>query len=838
MRLLASVGERTAALAQYTLCCQLLDRELGVPPDEMTTALYEQIRSGIAEKPVRDSAASNGAGVTDYPLSSRQRLLPPQPTTFIGREAELAQIATLVANPDCRLLTLLGIGGIGKTRLSLEAATHLNSQFADGIYFVSLASVGAASLVPATIAQRLGIQPGSGEPLAQISEYLRPRQILLVLDNFEHLLEAAVMVEQVLHSAPQVKILVTSRERLYLLEEWLLPIGGLSVAEGLASEARQLFVRTAQRVQPGFTPDGQEEAIAAICRQVEGMPLALELAASWVRVMPCAEIAHRIRRNLDLLTTSLRNLPERHRNLRSLFDHSWRLLNHREQAVLMRLSVFWGGWALEQAAEVAGATLPILLSLVEKSLVRTAGHGRFDLHELVRQYVAEQLTRSGKADLTRQIHYAACLRLARAADSRLRGPDAVVWYKRLELEHDNLRAALQWALDRERYEDAAWLGVALHHFWYTRGHWYEGARWLEQLLPHRQALALDLRLATLLTLYRFWRALEDFRSIDRYMHELKELLEKSPYRPLRAAAWHRIATSTPDFSQAIIMWEQCIALARESAAAPGLRAEFCAFADGAYLLAEALFRYAIRLIDAGEYGRAARLSTESIALLQMQGDREFIAFGFGNLGRVALLQGDVERARALFLEAVTIAAAVGNRLGLAEWQPRLAIVTLYAGDVTKARRLLTEALDVCMGLRSSLLFARVYTYLAEMALWERELDAAEQWLAQSLLRHANPRWTRIELVDCLWVAARLAATQQQYQRAANLFGLAEQLSSQIRCTPVEPVRTQINVALATVQEELGAEHFAEAIAAGRQLSLGEAFTTILAPGHVTDASVP
>ena len=192
-------------------------------------------------------------------------------------------------------------------------------------------------------------------------------------------------------------MLVTSRERLYLREEWLLPIAGLSLAEGLAGEAGQLFVRSAQRVQPGFTGHGQEEAIAAICQQVEGMPLALELAASWVRVMPCADIARQMQANFDFLTTGLRNLPARHRSLRALFDQSWRLLSPLEQGVLMRLSVFQGGWLLEEAAPVTGATLALLLGLVDKSLVRISGQQRFDLHELVRQYAAEQLVASGEA---------------------------------------------------------------------------------------------------------------------------------------------------------------------------------------------------------------------------------------------------------------------------------------------------------------------------------------------------------------------------------------------------------------------------------------------------------
>jgi predicted ATPase/DNA-binding SARP family transcriptional activator len=840
MRLLARVGRRAAALAQYTICCQLLDRELGAPPDETTTALYEQIRGGALEAALRDPAeVVNSAGAVLRPSSSpvHHPVLPPQSTTLIGREAELAQIGDLLANPDCRLLTLLGVGGIGKTRLAVESAARYAGSFADGVCYISLASVGTAGLVPATLAQHLGIQPGSSDILGQLDEYLRPRHILLVLDNFEHLLEAAEMVAHLLHSAPRVKALVTSRERLYLLEEWLLPITGLSLAAGAASEASQLFVRSAQRVQPAFTPEGQEAAIAAICRQVEGMPLALELAASWVRVMPCVEIAHQIRHNLDLLTTSLRNVPERHRNLRSLFDHSWRLLNRSEQAVLMRLSVFRGGWTLEQAAEVAGATLPLLLSLVEKSLVRTSGQSRFDLHELVRQYAAEQLAASGEVDLIRQSHYRAYLGLARAADSRLRGAEAVVWHERLEFEHDNLRAALQWAFDQERYADATWLGVALHHFWYAHGYWYEGAKWLEPLLPRGHMLGAELHLATLLAVYTYWRALEDFQSIDQHMGEVMQSLEVCPHKVLCAAGWQLIAVSTSDFSQAVVIWEKCIILAREAVAAPGPGSEFGIFADGAHVLAEALFRYAIRLIDVGEYGRAAQFSVESIEIFQTQGNRDFIAYGFGNLGRLALLRGDVDQASTLLHEAVTLAAAVGNRLGLIDWQPRLGIVMLYRGDATEARRLLSETLKLCIGRKSVMILARIYTYLAETELWEGELEQAEQWLAQSLAHYAHPRWIRLDLVDSLWVAARLATAHEHYRRAAILFGLAEQLGSQIRYAPVEPVRVQIDAALATVQQALGAEQFAQDFTLGRGLSLQEAFSTTVMTNHNTSISL-
>ncbi|NJN83223.1 MAG: hypothetical protein HC802_13690 [Caldilineaceae bacterium] len=339
---------------------------------------------------------------------------------------------------------------------------------------------------------------------------------------------------RLLHSAPHSKMLVTSRQRLHLLEEWLLPIAGLGLEGGAASEVAELFLRSARRVHPGFRSDGQEVAIAAICRQAEGMPLAIELAASWARMMSCQEISRQMRQSLDILTTRLRNLPERHRSLCALFDHSWRLLSPEEQRVLRGVSVFQGGWTLADAVQVLAADeslypagvngnpaphspalTHLLLDLVDKSLVQSSEQ-RFHFHELVRQYAAEQLAASGAEERIRQRHFNTYLHLARTADQMVRGPEAIVWFARLEAEQDNLRAAWQWALNTERFTEAAWLGVALCHTWHIRARWYEMAQWLEQLLPHRHLLAPELRLALLLTLYRFWRALHTFSWVEAY----------------------------------------------------------------------------------------------------------------------------------------------------------------------------------------------------------------------------------------------------------------------------------------------------------------------------------
>ncbi|MFN8491778.1 MAG: BTAD domain-containing putative transcriptional regulator [Caldilineaceae bacterium] len=837
MRLLAQTGQRSAALAQYETCRQLLTAELDVLPDEATMVLVEQIRAGN----LRSTTVDLRNHPVDEPILVNRKSeivnrhnLPSQPTPFIGRSAELAQIAQLLTNPDCRLLTLLGVGGIGKTRLALEAAARQMDTFADGVCFVALAPVEAVELVTVTMAQSLGLQTNSDDLLAAIAAYLRPRHLLLVLDNFEHLLPSADLITHLLQQAPRLKVLVTSRERLYLCEEWLLSIAGLSfsgdmVATGLAGEAEQLFLHSAQRVQPGFLGQGQGAAIVTVCRQVEGLPLALELAASWVRVMPCDEIARQLQANFDFLTSAVRNLPDRHRSMRALFDHSWRLLSPVEQGVLMRLSVFRGGWHMAEAVPVTGATLALLLGLVDKSLVRTNGQQRFDLHELVRQYAAEQLMSSGEGAEIRQRHYTAYLQLFRTADSHLRGPDAAAWVMRLEAEQDNLRAAMQWVLDEARYADAAWLIVAANWFWEHRGFYAEARRWFAHLLPHRQMLAPDLRLAILISHNAFAIRLETAQPIDRYWDEIMALQEITSISILRAAAWFFFTWHAADSSQAAAALEQTIAFARAAGAAPALGPEFGLFTDWVFILGTALRVYADCLIHLGKLTTAAAFARESVQLCQSHGNRFERVGGLGVLGTLALLQGDLVQARQHLQEVVNIATAVKEQESLSDWQPLLGLILLYSGDAPEAGRLLHESLRLCLSMKAYVIAAPVCTYLAETALWSGDLAEAAQWLAQSLRYYPNPRRITIHEVGRLWVAARLTTAQQDYRRAAMLFGLADQMHSQVHHVIAGPMRDLAEAALATVRAALEPAVFAEAFAAGQQMSLEEAFATILRP---------
>lgn len=840
MRLLAQAGQRNAALAQYETCRHLLATELAVPPDEMTTALAEQIRTGelrITSDELRASTTTEQAFVT---RNSKLVNMPAQSTPFIGRAAELAQIEQLLTNPDCRLLTLLGVGGVGKTRMALAAATQQAARFPDGICFVGLAAVGAADLLLVALAQSLGLDTVSSDLPALVAAYLQPRRMLLVLDNFEHLLAGAETVAHLLHRAPQIKVLVTSRQRLQLMEEWLLPLAGLALTGGVASDAGALFLRSAQRVHTGFRANGQEASITAICRQTEGMPLALELAASWVRVMSCAEILQQMGQPLAFLKTALRNLPERHRSIYALFDQSWRLLAPEEQRVLRGVSVFQGGWTVAEAAQVlaldeeagAAAQRPslhhLLLALVDKSLVQCDDQPRFRMHELVRQYAADQLVASSEAEVIRQRHYSTYLHLARTADAKVRGPEVVAWFARLEAEQDNLRAAWQWALSTERFTEVAWLGVALCHTWHIRARWYEVAKMLDQVLPHRHTLAPDLRLALLVTLYRFWRALHTFAPVEAYAAELNQLEQTSHEPLLRAAAWFYIANATPDPNEARRGFDLCLTLLQQAAALPGLGSEFCFFADRPNLLAMTYFRYALRLIDeTGDYAHAEKLATESLRLFEQMGNRDMIAYPLGALGHLALFRGELKRSHRLLQEAVSIATLVGNRMVLGDWQPKLGIVTFYLGDVTTARHLLQDSLRFWLDQKNNVFLAHIYGYLAEIALAEDAWEEAAQAVTQSMVYQARLRWLDTEVVNCLWVAARLATVQQHYLRAATLFGLAEQVRRRVHYAAADPPRPLAAAALATVQAALEPAAFAEAFAAGQQMALKAAFVTQL-----------
>lgn len=413
--------------------------------------------------------------------------LPSHSTPFVGRERELRELSDMLTDPVCRLLTIFGPGGIGKTRLTIETAAQNQPLFPDGVVFVPLQPLLAADEIPSAIAAVLALQlMGRDNPLAQMLNYLRDKHMLLVLDNMEHLLDGSDLLSTMLAAAPGLKLLVTSRELLNLQEEWLYPLDGLDIpadhtaADLSRNSAVQLFVERARRVRRDFALAAERDSVVRICQLVEGLPLAIELAAVWTKTLPCAVIAAEIGRNLAFLATSLRNVPERHRSMRATFDQSWGLLTEEQRQVFQRLAVFRGGLAHDAAEQVAGASLPILATLVEKSLVRHEPGGRYHLHELLRQYAEEHLRALPEmAHQTQQAHSSYYMALLAEQRVPITGGDQLAALAHIGCEFENMRVAWRWAVD---HADMAAIGQAAHTlslYYRIQGSYQEGIAALE-----------------------------------------------------------------------------------------------------------------------------------------------------------------------------------------------------------------------------------------------------------------------------------------------------------------------------------------------------------------------
>jgi predicted ATPase/DNA-binding XRE family transcriptional regulator len=672
---------------------------------ELTVAARPELAgSAPPAKAVAPATRGTGAPATPptTPSPPHPRRLPVPPTRLVGREGEVANLVALLRRPDVRLVTLIGPGGVGKTRLALAVAEELAADFSDGAVWVEVAAAREPALVIAAVAHALGIRESGGTPLAAaLGTTLAGRDLLLVLDNFEQVLPAAIEVAGWLAAAPALKILVTSRERLHLRGEREIPIAPLALPasppagaskpplEGLAGvPAVRLFVERAEEARHGFVLSTENAgAIAEIVRRLDGLPLAIELAAARVRMFSAPELLDRLGQRLPVLTEGALDLPARQRTLDAAIAWSHDLLRVEEQALFRRLSVFAGGFTLESAEAVGGAAdaFALLASLVDKSLVRQVegrdGRVRFAPLETVREFAAQRLLASGEAVVVGKAHAAHFLTLAEAAGSRLKGEEQVAWLTRLETEHDNFRAALAWTIDHD-----AGLGLRLAanlaQFWFVHSHLSEGRTWLERALA-LAAGSVNERVNALYGLAILARAQADYGRAATLADEAIALCRSGEDQGGLARALYvrgTVAQAQGEHVDAATLLEEGLALAREL----DQPARVASFLNVLSDVADAQ----------GDRPRAFALIEEALALKRRIGDVSGIATCLNNLGVLALNQRQFARADSLFGEALEAYRELGDRAGIAMSLNNLGTVKRDLGDIRGALPLMTEALTL------------------------------------------------------------------------------------------------------------------------------------------------
>ncbi len=792
----------------------------------------------------------------DFPplktLESHSNNLPAQLTSLLGREQDVEAVEHLLRYEDVRLLTLTGPGGIGKTRLAIQIASDLADEFVDGVSFISLAPVTDPDLVLPTIAQTLAIKEREGLALLEVvQQFLRDKHLLLLLDNFEQIMAAAPHVEHLLSHCPQLMVLVTSRAVLRIPGEQVFPVAPLAVPdlsqdlapEGIAQSASvALFMQRAHSLLPSFQlTAANARAIAELCIRLDGLPLAIELAAARVRLLPPQALLSRLSQRLHLLIGGPRTLPARQQTLRKTIQWSYDLLSPEEQALFRRLTVCAGGWALEAAEALSQGTgtanpdvLNTLASLLDHSLIQQweqeAEEPRYQMLQTLREYGLELLADTGELQATQAAHAHFFLRLSEQAEPELKGPNQAVWVGRLEQEHDNLRAALEWALEDvageqtvERREIALRLSAALWPFWSMRGHYSEARTELSRALARSEGASISLRV-----------------------------------KVLQADA--NVTYQQGDYARAAGLAEQSLELYREQGNPRGI-------ADCLGLLVELAMR-------GGKLSEAIAQASERVRLIRQVGELGEVADALYSLANMFTRHGETARGEALFQEALLLYRNAGNELGVATtlimsatalwWltptdtapiptigrrlQEALAIVSklgsrywigycswlgalvaLSSGETARADRLAQESLTIHREIGARWNVAWALHVRGRVEVQRNDLTAARSWYQQSLA-------LALELGDKflsplnLEGLAGVVAAQGELIWAAQLWGAAETLR-EATDVPLYPVdRAGYEQALATARAQLGEQAFAAAWAVGRRMTSEQA---LAAQGPVT-----
>lgn len=808
-------GERRASKQ----LAALLAKALQVPAEDQQT--FVRVARGELNLERLGTPALRPAGT--YPPPPRPApppvKLPAFPTPFIGREAELDTLGSLINDPQCRLLTLIGQGGIGKTRLAVELASNQRSLFPGGVYFIELGPFNSPDFIVPAMADVFGLSfSGPASPEEQLFRYIleiRGQALLLLLDNLEHLLirssgsdgniEAAVLLADILQRLPNVKILVTSRERLNLYGEWIfdlqgLPVPGTDYTRDLEDYAAiTLFLQSARRVKPDFVvlPE-QELSLVRICHLVEGIPLAIELAAAWAPILSCQEIAQEIETNLDFLAISMSDIPERHRSLRATFDHSWKLLSHEERQALKGLSIFQGGFQRDAAEAIAGTSLHLLAMLVSKSLVRRMESGRYDLHEVIRQYALLHFEEDPLSEVTRDRHCDFYLALLRDREDGLRGRAQRETIRELTEEIDNLQAAWSWAIGRQKF---ATLGTALR----SSGLLFDVLGWLRegigqldlvlkalQPLPDKSDLGVVRGQALAQKGLLYFRQGKHSQAIALFEESLAFL------RPLGDPAL---------LTDPLIFWGIVLYLNGEFSQAESLLSEglSCARAAGdTWYEALALFNQGYMISCSGIYWEAYEQMQEGLAIWRTLGDPRFTALALNFLSTTLINLGRYKEAQDCLKESLTLCTEIGDRWGMGTAYRHTAVVALAQGDLPAAKDNLQRSLDLFNELGARWDIGRSLIYLGKV-----ELAEGDSYEARRIFLETLPMAMEVGAIPiALDVFAELAQLEAMRDNWYQAFKLSQFVLRQTASTP--EAKAQAGCLSAEVEDHLTEEGIRDA----------------------------
>jgi predicted ATPase len=788
------------------------------------------------QRPVRLFQLSLADFPADFPplntLDAYPNNLPIQPTPFVGREKEVAVITQMLRLRDVRLLTLTGPGGTGKSRLGLRVAAELSDAFADGVFFVNLAPISDPELVVPTIARTLELKKTGEQSLLDLLKVsLWDKHLLLLLDNFERVVSAALPVAELLSACPQLKILVTSRIALHVRAEHEFAVPPLALPDvkhlsELAAirqyEAVALFISRAQAVKPDFqVTNANAAAVVEICAHLDGLPLAIELAAARMKLFTPQALLARLGQRFQVLTSMARDIPARQQTLRNTIEWSYTLLDSYEQRLFCWLSVFVGGCTLEavesvcsQAGNETGQVLDGVASLTDKSLLQQREVGeepRLVMLETIREYGLEQLAARGETDVARQTHAAYYLALAEECVPGLLGPEEVVWLGRLEREHDNLRAAMQWLLERievrQYMEMALRLGGALHRFWRMSGHSSEGRSYLERALANSRGSTAAVRAEAL-------NVAADLALFDQYDHAQAERLARESLAVYRELGDKRgIATSLSLLGwvaqrqfkrvEAHALHEEGLALSRELGDKRGV--------------AKALYDLSYLAFSQGDYGRSYALKEESLALYRELGDEWSIAFLLLQVVSVASYQGDYDKAYPLAEEGLALFRELEDKEGIADALFALGGVILNQGDYAKAGSLLEEGLAMYRELGLMRGIARSLFSLGRVAFGQGDHTRAQALHREglALFKELDDKWL---IALSLEELGAVVAMQGQPLWAARLVGAAAAFREAIGSTPLPAERTNYQRGIEQARMQLGEEAFTAALAEGRTMT--------------------